>query len=128
MLPIKVAVGDISIAGELNETECARQLARALPLTAAFNVWGDGLYLDVALDAAGARHPDTEVAVGDLGYWAGGGTLCIFFGPTPLSPAEDPVSPVPVTIIGRLHGSEALRAGKESAEIRIAERDGGRPL
>lgn len=124
MLPIKVAVGDVSVDGELNETEHALELARALPLTAAFNVWGDELHLDVALQAPPARHPDARIAVGDVGFWAEGGTLCIFFGPTPLSTAEEPVAPVPVTIIGRLQGAEALRAGKEATEIRIAARDG----
>ena len=123
MLPIQVAVGDIRVDGELNDTESARELARALPLTAPFNVWGDEIHLDVALAAAPARHPEERVEVGDLGFWAEGGALCIFFGPTPLSPAEDPVAPAPVTIVGKLRGAEALRSGKGADQIRIARRD-----
>ena len=58
MQPIQIAVGDLSIDGELNDTKCARALARLLPLTAEFHVWGDELHFDVALEEVPPARPD----------------------------------------------------------------------
>lgn len=124
MLPIRIAVGALEVDGELNDTECALALARALPLTAEFRVWGDELHLDVALDDVPAGRPNASVAVGDMGLAVEQSTLCIFFGPTPLSSAEEPVSAVPVIVVGRLEGVEALRDGKGAGTITIRARNG----
>ena len=124
MLPIRIAVGDVSLDGELNDTDCARAVARVLPLTAEFHVWGDELHFDVTLDDFRAGRPDTKVAVGDLALWAEGGRLCVFFGPTPMSPAEDPVSAVPVTVVGTVREAEKLRAGKTAGELTLSSRNG----
>lgn len=124
MMPIRIAVGDVSLDGELNDTECAKAVARALPMTAEFRVWGDELHFDVTFDHEPSRRPDAAVSVGDLALWAEGRTLCIFFGPTPMSVAEDPVSAVPVTVVGTLQGVERLRASKESGTITVSPRNG----
>ncbi len=124
MLPIRIAVGDVSLDGELNDTNCARALARVLPVTAEFDVWGDELHFDVALDDVAGGRPDAKVNVGDLGLWVDGGRVCLFFGPTPMSPAEDPVSAVPVTIVGRLQETEKLRAHKHAGELTLSSPDG----
>ncbi len=124
MQPIRIAVGDLSIDGELNDTKCARALARVLPLTAEFRVWGDELHFDVPLEDELLVRPDKSVSVGDLGFWAEGRTLCIFFGPTPMSAGEEPVSAVPVTVVGRLQGVEELRARKDKGEITMLARNG----
>jgi hypothetical protein len=124
MQPIRIAVGDLSIDGELNDTECARALARVLPLTAEFRVWGDELHFDVPLEDELVVRPDKSVSVGDLGFWAEGRTLCIFFGPTPMSAGEEPVSAVPVTVVGRLQRVEELRTRKGAGEITMLARNG----
>ena len=124
MFPIRIAGGEIRVDGELNDTEPARALARMLPLTAPFRVWGDELHFDVVLDEPPRPRPDATVAVGDLGLSTAGDTVCIFFGPTPLSPAEEPVAAVPVTVVGRLQGAEQLRRGKLAGEITISARNG----
>jgi len=124
MLPIRIAVGEVTIDGELNDTDFAQALAGALPLTAEFRVWGDELHFDVPLDDKPAPRAGTSVSVGDLGFWAEGRALCIFFGPTPLSAAEDPVSAVPVTVVGHLEDVEKLRSGKEIGEITMRAHNG----
>ncbi len=124
MQPIRIAVGDLSIDGELNDTKCARALARVLPLTAEFRVWGDELHFDVPLEDELLVRPDKSVSVGDLGFWAEGRTLCIFFGPTPMSAGEEPVSAVPVTVVGRLQGVEELRTHKDKGEITMLAHSG----
>ena len=127
MLPIRLEVGDLNLNGELNDSKCAEALARALPLTAEFRVWGDELHFDVALEDAPGGRPDTLVRVGDLGLWREEGTLCLFFGPTPMSPAEHPVSAVPVTVVGRVDRVEQLRSRKEAGEITLQARNGQEP-
>ena len=124
MQPIRIAVGGLSIDGELNDTEGARALARVLPLTAEFRVWGDELHFDVPLEDELVVRPDKSVSVGDLGFWAEGRTLCIFFGPTPMSAGEEPVSAVPVTVVGRLQRVEELRTRKKTGEITMLARNG----
>ena len=120
MLSIRIDGGEISVDGALNDTDCARALARALPLTTDFQVWGDELHLDVPIEDSPRQSPARVVSVGDLGFWPDDGTLCIFCGPTPLSTAEEPVSAIPVTIVGRIDGAEALRAGKDIGRITIS--------
>ncbi len=83
MLPIRIAVGDLSLDGELNDTEGGRAVASALPLTVEFQVWGDELHFDVPVELDSAAKPAAKVNVGDVALWVEGKTLCIFFGPTP---------------------------------------------
>ena len=120
MQPIRIAVGSVNLEVELYDSECARAVAQVLPLTVEFRVWGDELHFDVPVEGARRARPDARVSVGDLALWAEGGTLCIFFGPTPMSGAEDPVSAVPVTVVGRVERAEELRAAKESGEITVS--------
>jgi len=120
MLPIHIAVGNLKLEGELYDSEGARAVAEALPLTVEFQVWGDELHFDVPVEGGLRGRPDARVRVGDLGLWADGGTLCIFFGPTPTSGAEEPVSAVPVTVIGRVERAEQLRSAKERGEITVS--------
>ena len=124
MLSIKIAVGDLSLDGELNDTECARALARVLPVTAEFHVWGDELHFDVDLEDDPRARRHASVRVGDMGFWHEGSTLCIFFGPTPLSAQEEPVAPVPITVVGRISDVDQLRAYKESGKITVSAPNG----
>ena len=119
MLPIRIAVGDVRLDGQLNDTESARAVARALPLTVEFRVWGDELHFDVPVELDCVARPAPKVGVGDVGLWAEGKTLCIFFGPTPMSEAEETVSAVPVTVVGHVEGAERLREAKEGKQITI---------
>jgi hypothetical protein len=41
-----------------------------------------------------------------------------------MSPAEDPVSAVPVTIVGRVSSFEQLRSAKEAGEISVQAGNG----
>jgi hypothetical protein len=119
MQPIRIAVGDVTLDGELNDTEGARRLARALPLTSGFQVWGDEIHFDVPVEPLADRRAQGSASVGDLGLCAGEATLCIFFGPTPSSPAEEPVPARPVTIVGSVRSAERLRGVKEADQISL---------
>ena len=94
-------------------------LAEALPLTVEFQVWGDELHFDVPIEVVPSSRPDAKVRVGDLALSSGGRTLCIFFGPTPMSEAEAPVPAVPVNVVGHIESAEQLRAAKEGRKITV---------
>lgn len=118
-VPIRIRVGEVKVEGELEDTDAAQALFGTLPLRARFWVWGDVFHFDVPVDHGPQRKGRVDVAVGDLGYWPEGSALCIFFGPTPMSDGENPVAPVPVSVIGSVAGSEALRRAKEAEQIVI---------
>lgn len=118
-LPIRISVGDVELEGSLNDSACARAIAESLPLRSKFRVWGDEIYFDIPVVhelEAGAR---AEVEVGDVAYWPDGNALCIFFGPTPMSPGEAPVAYSRVNLVGSVDRAERLRKAKEAREILI---------
>ncbi len=124
MQRIRIAVGDVTLDGELNDSDAARAVARALPLTAEFQVWGDELHIDVEIDAPSRGRQETAVSLGDVGLSADGGQLFVFFGPTPLSPEEAPVSAQPVTVVGNVHGADKLRTQKLAGTLTLTGPNG----
>jgi hypothetical protein len=116
-LAIRISVGDLELEGHLNDTSCAQAIADALPLQSKFRVWGDEIYFDIPVEYGLQRDAREEFEIGDLGYWPEGNALCIFFGPTPMSPGEKPVAYSRVNLVGSVQGAEGLRKAKEAREI-----------
>ena len=75
---VRFRVGSIEMLADLNETECALGLLKALPIRSHARVWGQ------------------EVYDGTVAYWPPGKALCLFFGQTPASP---------VSVIGTMRGN-----------------------
>ena len=50
------------------------------------------------------RNAVDVVEIGNLAYWPPGNALCIFFGPTPVSLADECRAASPVNIIGEIEG------------------------
>lgn len=98
-LTLKLPSGEIGC--DILETRAAEGLIGQLPVSARGNVWGEEIYfrLPGALNA-GSKTRETEV--GDIAYWEEGQSLCIFFGPTPVSRSGRPEPYVPVFRIGSL--------------------------
>jgi len=114
---IRISVGEVELEGSLNDSSCAVAIAAALPLQSKFRVWGDEIYFDIPVDHRLERDARDEFKIGDLGYWPEGNALCIFFGPTPMSPGEKPVAYSRVNLVGSVQGARALRKAKEAGEI-----------
>ena len=100
--PIRITVGKLSLAAELNESETAEAIFQALPFQEPGNRWGDEIYLTIPIKTQ--RSPDARVdmQVGELAYWPPGKAFCLFFGPTPASDGEQPRAASPVNPIGRI--------------------------
>jgi len=68
-------------------------LLRALPVGGRAAIWGEEVYFQVSVQAAG-ESPRNKLEVGSIAYWPMGSAVCVFFGPT------KPYSPV--NMIGRV--------------------------
>ena len=104
---IKITAGDISAQAALNETETAKTIWEALPIEGRANTWGDEIYFSIPVRLETEKGQAT-VELGDLGYWAPGTALCIFFGPTPMSRGDEIRPASPVTVFGQVLGDPTI--------------------
>lgn len=116
---VVIAAGDVKVEAELNDTECAKSIAEALPIRAEANTWGEEIYFSIDVDCA-PEEMHGAVDLGDLGYWPPGSAFCMFFGLTPMSTADEIRPASPVIVIGKMSGDlEALKAVKSGAPVTI---------
>ena len=104
---IKISVGELEVAGWLNETNTATRVLGILPITATVNLWGDEIYFSIPVEVEPENAQET-VNLGDIAYWPQGKAMCIFFGKTPISEGDEirPISPV--NVIGRIEEAQKL--------------------
>ncbi len=117
-IPIRIIVGETTLAGELSDTVCARAIGQILPIEAKPHEWGDEFYFEIPVEMGLDEGATVEVRVGDMGYWPPGEALAIFFGPTPMSEGRDPVPASRVNLVGRITG-DARVLTKEKGAVRI---------
>jgi uncharacterized protein len=123
---INISTGKFNIQVKLNETQTAKKLIEALPVSSTVNRWGDEIYFSIPVQAA-IENSVGEVDVGTVAFWPPGSALCIFFGPTPASSSDRPRAASPVNIIGKIAGYkdiegiiEKLREAKSGEEIKVS--------
>jgi uncharacterized protein len=104
MTQIAIRVGSLTMEAELNDTHTARQVAEALPIRSGFSTWGDEIYFAIPIAAELEADAQEVVEMGDLGYWPPGKAFCIFFGPTPMSQADEIRPASAVNLIGKVIG------------------------
>lgn len=117
---IKITCASVSLAAELNDTETARAVAAALPITGEVNRWGEEVYFEIPVQKDLEKGARADVEVGEIGYWPTGHAFCVFFGPTPMSKSAKPRAASPVTIIGKVIGdAKKLSATRDGEKITI---------
>ena len=104
---IRITAGPVQLDAMLNDTQTARTIEAALPITAAANTWGDEIYFGIPVNAD-LEQGQEVVDLGDLGYWPPGRAFCIFFGLTPASRDGEIRPASAVTVIGRVSGDATL--------------------
>ncbi len=117
MRRIRIEAGTVTCVGELNESSCAKAIWDALPLESQVDLWGDEIYFYIPVHhelEPGARDVVNE---GDLGYWPQGPAFCIFFGPTPMSHAEEIRAASAVNIIGKISGDPSIFRSVKAGEF-----------
>ena len=100
---IRIKVGAIEAAAELNDTRTAQAIWETLPIKGRVNLWGDEIYFSIPLNLE-LELGQELVSIGDLGYWPQGNAFCIFFGPTPISQGDEIRPASPVTVFGKVIG------------------------
>ena len=68
----------------------------------------------------GEEKSQEVVQIGDIAYWPPGNSLCIFFGPTPVSKEDEPRAYSPVNVIGRVIGDPSIfKKVKDGEKIKV---------
>lgn len=119
-MKIVFKTGKENFLGLLNETQTATEIFENLPFTSNVSRWGKEIYFNMGFKVS-PEGATMDVEAGDIAYWPQGKSLCIFYGPTPLSEEENkPVPASPVVIVGKTD-AQAVRLDqiKLGALIRV---------
>lgn len=109
----------VKVICELAEHPELEKLLAHSPFSSEAERWGDEVYfeLPVKLEFDGER---MLMEVGEVAYWPEGNSICIFFGPTPISRDEKPVAYSKVKPLGRvIEGVEHLRKVKNGEYVKV---------
>ena len=118
---VTIQAGDDRFEAELRDTPCAQAIAAALPFSGRAQIWGDEIYFSVAVEAALEADASEVVAVGTLAFWPPGKALCLFFGPTPASQADECRAASAVNIVGHINGDLAgLRQVQQGTQVTVS--------
>jgi hypothetical protein len=119
-MKIKISIGKLAMEADLNDTPTAKKVAKALPIKASFDTWGDEIYFAIPVTADLDDSAKEVVELGELGYWPTGKAFCIFFGQTPMSKPGKIIPASAVNVIGKVKGDPALfRKVMNEQEVRL---------
>ena len=104
---IIITAGKVQVRAELNDTPTAKSIVDTLPIKAKAQRWGGEIYFSIPVTAELEKGSRDILEAGELGYWPTGNALCLFFGPTPASEADEIRAASAVNIIGKMQGDWA---------------------
>ena len=121
---IKITAGDVTMEAQLNDSNTAELIWKALHIEARGNTWGDEIYFSIPVKT-GSENPQEVVELGDIAYWPPGTAFCIFFGPTPASSGNEIRPASVVNVVGKLSGNpkdfKKVRSGAQVTLERVEE-------
>jgi len=121
---VRISAGSVHCTATLLPNRTARAIWNALPIDGRANRWGDEIYFEIPVDLA-EENGQEEVAVGDLAYWPPGNALCIFWGATPASRAQEPRAASAVNVFGRIErGAHDLDQVEPGMLVRVEQLPG----
>jgi len=101
LVPKRKISATLEISNESPKT--VKKLIAALPIKGKLDRWGDEALFSVPVVKEQLEpKARTAVEVGEVGYWDVEPSICIFFGPTPVSTDEKPKAYSPVNVIGKI--------------------------
>ena len=116
---IKITAGEVKMEAELNDSQTAEAIWKALPIKASANTWGEEIYFSIPVKCE-EENAQEVVSLGDLGYWPPGTAFCIFFGRTPASQGEEIRPASPVNIVGKVLGdSKEFKKVSSGSQVTI---------
>jgi hypothetical protein len=105
---VTILVGDITLKCEWDDSPTARLIFEALPIDALGNYWGGEIYFEIPVEASLDDTAREVVEPGTVAYWPAGNCLCVFWGPTPASHADECRAAGEVNVVGHVLNPEAL--------------------
>ncbi len=119
---VKITINNLTMEAEIRfdrNPETADAFWKSLPIQGNANVWGEEIYFRIPVKV-GEEKSTEFVEKGDIAYWPHGESICIFFGPTPISGENEIRAASPVNVIGKIvKGLENVRKIKPGAKVRI---------
>ena len=117
---LEIKIGEVTLQAYLYENETARQICAILPILSTANRWGEEIYFSIPLELEPAIDARVEMKIGELAYWPPGKAMCIFWGPTPVSKANEPRAASDVNPFGQILGDASLLNDVDpGAEVRV---------
>ena len=98
---IRITAGEVARTARLNQSPTADAIWQALPIEGRASRWGDEISFPIPLELDPEDARDV-VDKGELGYWPPGSALCLFWGRTPASQADEIRAASPVKVFGRI--------------------------
>lgn len=118
-MKIKIAARRAEAFAELNNTKTALAIFDSLPFESTAHRWGEEVYFVIPLEME-LENGREVLEVGDIAYWPEGKSMCIFFGPTPVSEGNEVRAYSAVSVLGRITGDARIfGAVKEGEKIRV---------
>jgi len=111
--------GGVEAVGVIEGEEVAEELLKNSPFESTANRWGDEIYFELPFDLrlSGER---VVMRIGEIAYWPEGKSLCIFFGPTPVSRRGEPRAISKVKPLGEIvEGLDDLKRVKQGETVRV---------
>lgn len=97
---------------ELYDNLSANTVKTLLPQKLSMSRWGCEYYGQLSGKIPVDKAQRDEYAIGEIAYWPPGNALCIFFGPTPASLADEPRMASPGVPLGRITSSNCDKLHK----------------
>ena len=111
--------GAVEIRMTGGNLKTAEAIWTALPFDSEAERWGNEVYFKIPVKTPEEKS-QTEVEIGDIAYWPPGESMCIFFGPTPVSAGNKPRAYSPVNVFGKVVGDPLVfKKVKSREKIRV---------
>lgn len=119
-MKIKILINDEkAYYAVLNETETAKAVYEALPITANGETWGEEIYFSSGINAT-LIDPKEVLEEGELAYWPPMKAICIFYGPTPASHGNEIRAAGPVSVFGKIEDGDIDSLKKLDGSVKVA--------
>ncbi len=118
---IKITAGRVQVTGELFNTATAEAILEALPIKGQAQRWGGEIYFSIPVSAELEPGARDVLEAGELAYWPTGNALCIFFGKTPASQADEIRAASDVNVFGRISQDPASLHDVENGSEVVVE-------
>jgi len=126
MAKLHIKAGNLEVFAETTDEnpDTVKAILEKLPIKGEVQLWGEEIYFYVGFDIAqtGNESKKEECEIGEIGFWASGPAIAIFFGKTPASQGSKPRAASPCNFFANLLqpiDKAALNAVEDGEEITI---------